>query len=63
MTSLQKTIRDAVKTNGYLNILVGLTSPATMATIKALRRAGYKCVKKGRHEARLCDVWQITLLT
>jgi hypothetical protein len=61
MTSLQKTIRDAVKTNGYLNILVGLTSPATIATIKALRR--YKCVKKGRHEARLCDVWQITLLT
>jgi hypothetical protein len=24
MTSLQKTIRDAVKTNGYVNLLVGL---------------------------------------
>jgi hypothetical protein len=58
MTSLQKTIRDAVKTMGYLNLLVGLTSPATMATIKALHRAGYKCVKKGKHE--FCDVWQIT---
>lgn len=62
MTSLQKTIRDAVKNKGYLNILVGLTSPCTMATVKALRRAGYTCVKKGKHEQEgiLCDVWQIT---
>ena len=58
MTSLQKTIRDAVKANGYLNILVGLTSPASMNTIKALRRAAYKCSKIGKHGE--CDVWQIT---
>jgi hypothetical protein len=58
MTSLQKMIRNTVAIKGYMNICVGRSSPATMNTVKALKRASYKCVFIGKQQD--CDVWEIS---
>jgi len=58
MTHLQKMIRNEVATEGYTHIKVGRSSPATMNTVKALKRANYRCVKTGRQQG--CDVWLVS---
>lgn len=57
MTSLQKQIRNLVEAQGYIHINVGKGSPATRATLKALRRAGYVCIHRGYHG--LMAVYQV----
>jgi len=58
MTLLQKQIRNRVAIHGSMSIRVGRSSPATMGTVKALRRANYKCVLIGKQQD--CDVWEIS---
>lgn len=45
MTNLQRLIRERVQQDGQVLVSVGRnkTTPATMATIKCLTRAGYLC--------------------
>jgi hypothetical protein len=57
MTHLQKLIRTQVLRDGYLFINVGEGSPATMATIKSLRSAGYHCKRTGQQGATA--IWLI----
>ena len=57
MTHLQTLIRTQVLRDGYTFINVGTGSPATMATIKSLQRAGYKCKRTGQHGATA--IWLI----
>lgn len=58
MTHLQKLIRNTVQADGFMHIKVGKGSPATMGTIKALWKAGYKCAPTGQHE-QTAAVWII----
>ena len=58
MTTLQKLIRAKADAEGYTHINVGRGSPCTLSTIKALRKAGYICVKRGYQETM--EVWQVT---
>ena len=58
MTSLQKQIRNLVEAEGYTHINVGKGSPATLATVKALRSAGYACIHRGYHG--FMAVYQVT---
>jgi hypothetical protein len=59
MTLLQKQIRNAITTEGYIHIRVGRSSPATMNTIKSLKRANYRCARVGKQDDH--DVWLISL--
>jgi len=52
MTKLQKFIRNTVNAKGSMHIRVGKGSPATMATINALLKSGYKCALLWKDEAR-----------
>jgi hypothetical protein len=58
MTNLQKQIRAKADAEGYTHIRVGRGSPANLNTIKALRSAGYICVRRG-YEGTM-EVWQVT---
>lgn len=58
MTNLQKQIRAKADAEGYTHIRVGRGSPANLNTIKALRKAGYICVKRG-YEGTM-EIWQVT---
>ena len=47
MTLVQKTIRTTVQRDGYMFINVGAGSPCHMGSIRALERAGFRCVCTG----------------
>ena len=57
MTSLQKMIRNTVSIKGYMQVLVGRSSPANMNTIRALRRANYRCLLIGTQDD--CQIFEI----